>query len=116
MRHLRKFEEIDYKELLAQQTKLRQELERSKQEEMERIRKEMTGKRLSELSAEAEKSRKKEDTLKERQELTHLVIQSIIYSEQNKDGFDNFKEDLKKLLNQYPLENLPKSGTSIYRD
>ena len=41
MRHLRKFEEIDYKELLAQQAKLRQEIERFKQEEMERIRKEM---------------------------------------------------------------------------
>jgi hypothetical protein len=116
MKHIKKFEEIDYKELLAQQSRLRQELEKSKQEEMDRIRKEMTGKRLSELSAEAEKSRKKEDAIKERQELTHLVIQAIIYSEQNKDGFDNFKKDLKELLNQYPLENLPKSGTSIYRE
>lgn len=116
MKHLKKFEDLDYKELLAQQAKLRQELEKSKQEEMERMRKEMSGKRLSELSAEAERSRKKEDTFKERQELTHLVVQSIIFSEQNKEGFDNFKNDLKELLDKYPLHALPKSGTSIYRD
>lgn len=116
MKHLKKFEDIDYKELLAQQAKLRQELDKSKQEEVERLRKEMGGKRLSELSAEAEKSKHKSEALRDRQELTHLVIQSLIYSEMNKNGFENFKNDLKEFLNNYPLETLPKSGTSIYRD
>ena len=116
MKHIRKFEELDYRELLAQQSKLRQEMEKSRQEEIEKNRKELSGKRLSEISAEVEKSKQKSDSLKDRQELTHLVIQSLIYSEMDKDGFENFKDDLKNFLNNYPLETLPKSGTSIYRD
>jgi hypothetical protein len=116
MKHIRKFEELDYKELLAQQSKLRQEMERSRQEEIEKNRKELSGKRLSEISVEVEKSKQKSDALKDRQELTHMVIQSLIYSEMNKGGFENFKDDLKNFLNNYPLETLPKSGVSIYRD
>ena len=57
MKHIRKFEELDYRELLAQQSKLRQEMEKSRQEEIEKNRKELSGKRLSEISAEVEKSK-----------------------------------------------------------
>jgi hypothetical protein len=53
--------------------------------------------------------------IEERQELTHMVIQSLIFSEQGKEGFDNFKNDLKQLLEKYPFDKLPRSGSSIYR-
>lgn len=116
MKHLRKFEDLDYKELLAQQSKLKQDLEKAKQEEIERMRQEIAGKRLSQLADESQKQKKKEDIFKERQDLTHLLVQSLIYSEMNKPGFEDFKENFKKFLQDYPLESLPKSGVSIYRD
>jgi hypothetical protein len=115
MRHLKKFEDLDYKSLLAQQSKLRDEMEKSRLEEIEKRRQEISGKHLSQLSSETERKSKMEMTLQERQELTHLVIQALIYSEQNKDGFDNFKNDLKELMDKYPLDKLPRSGSSIYR-
>jgi hypothetical protein len=116
MKHLRKFEEMDYRELLAQQAKLKSELDRAKQEEIEKVRQDLAGKRLSQLADESEKQRKKESLYKERQELTHLVVQSLIYSEMGKSGFENFKNELQVLLEKFPLDTLPKSGVSIYRD
>jgi len=115
MRHLKKFEDLDYKDILAQQAKFREEIEKSRLEEIERRRQELSGKHLSKLSSESERKSKMETMIQERQELTHLVIQALIYSEQNKDGFDNFKNDLKELLDKYPLDKLPRSGSSIYR-
>lgn len=116
MNHLKRFEDLDYKELLAQQSKLKQELEKSRQEEIERRRQDLAGKRLSQLAHESEKERKKEDIFKERQDLTHQLVQSLIYCELNKPGFEGFKEKFKNFLKNYPLESLPKSGISIYRD
>ena len=115
MRHLKKFEDLDYKDLLAQQSKLRSEMEKARLEEIEKRRQEISGKHLSKLSSETERKSKMEMTLQERQELTHLVIQALIYSEQNRDEFDNFKNDLKELLDKYPLDKLPRSGSGIYR-
>jgi hypothetical protein len=115
MKHLKKFEDLDYKELLAQQSKLRDELEKSRLEEIEKRRQELSGKHLSKISSDVEKRSQMDKVLAERQELTHLVIQSLIFSEQNKDGFDNFKNDLRELLDKYPLDKLPRSGSSIYR-
>ena len=115
MKHLKKFEDLDYRELLAQQAKLRDELEKSRLEEVERRRQELSGKHLSKISADTEKRSQMDKILAERQELTHLFIQSLIFSEQNKEGFDNFKNELQELLNKYPLDKLPKSGSSIYR-
>jgi len=115
MKHLKKFEDLEYKDLLAQQSKLRDEMEKSRLEEIEKRRKELSGNHLSKLSSDSEKNTQIEKNIEERQKLTHLVVQSLIYSEQNKDGFDNFKRDLKQLLNNYSLDKLPRSGSSIYR-
>jgi len=115
MKHLKKFEDLEYKDLLAQQSKLRDEMEKSRLEEEKRRRSELSGNHLSKLSSDIEKNKQLNKNQEERQELTHLVVQSLIYSEQNKDGFDNFKNDLKQLLNNYSLDKLPRSGSSIYR-
>jgi len=115
MKHLKKFEDLDYRELLAQQAKLRDQMEKSRLEEIERRRQELSGKHLSKLSLDTERKTQMDKTLEERQELTHLVVQSLIFSEQNKEGFDDFKNDLKQLLEKYPLDKLPRSGASIYR-
>ena len=82
MKHLKKFEDLDYRDLLAQQANLRDQMDKN---------------------------------IEERQELTHMIIQSLIFSEQGKEGFDNFKNDLRQLLEKYPFNKLPRSGSSIYR-
>jgi hypothetical protein len=115
MKHLKKFEDLDYRELLAQQAKLRDQMEKSRLEEIERRRQELSGKHLDKLSSDTERKTQMDKTLEERQELAHLVVQSLIFSEQNKEGFDDFKNDLKQLLEKYPLDKLPRSGASIYR-
>ena len=115
MKHLKKFEDIDYRELLAQQAELRDKMEKSRLEEIERRRQELSGKHLSKLSSDTERKTQMDKYLEDRQELTHLVVQSLIFSEQSKEGFDNFKNDLKELLEKYPLDKLPRSGVSIYR-
>ena len=115
MKHLKKFEDLDYRELLAQQAELRDKMEKSRLEEIERRRQELSGKHLSKLSSDTERKTQMNKYLEDRQELTHLVVQSLIFSEQSKEGFDNFKNDLKELLEKYPLDKLPRSGVSIYR-
>lgn len=114
MKHLKKFEALDYLTALKRQRELDQELDKSRMQEIENKRKEMSGQHLSKLSSEAERQSAMDKNLEERKELAHLVLQSILYSEQKKDGFDNFKDDLKDLLNKYSLDKLPKSGSTIY--
>mgnify|MGYP000853210143 FL=1 len=115
MKHLKKFEELDYLTSLKRQRELEQELDKTRMQEIENKRKEVSGQHLSKLSSETERQSEIQRNLEERRELTHLVLQSILYSDQKKDGFDNFREDLKDLLNKYSLDKLPKSGSSIYR-
>jgi len=115
MKHLKKFEDLDYRELLAQQAELRDKMEKSRLEEIERRRQELSGRHLSKLSSDTERKTQMDKYLEDRQELTHLVVQSLIFSEQSKEGFDDFKNELKELLEKYPLDKLPRSGVSIYR-
>jgi hypothetical protein len=115
MKHLKKFEELDYLTILKKQRELEEELDKSRTQEIENRRKEISVQHSSKLSSETEKQSEMYRNLEERKELTHLIIQSLIFSEQSKEGFDNFKNDLKNLLNKYPLDKLPKSGSSIYR-
>ena len=115
MKYLKNFETLDYRQLLAQEADLRKKLELSREEEIEKLSKSMSGQRLKQLEIESDINKRQQQTIEERQELTHVVVQSLIYSELNKPGFENFKEDLKSLLSNYPTGQLPKSGTSIYR-
>jgi hypothetical protein len=115
MKHLKKFEDLDYRDLLAQQANLRDQMEKSRLEDIEKRRQELSGKHLSKLSSDNDQKNQMDKNIEERQELTHMVIQSLIFSEQGKEGFDNFKNDLRQLLEKYPFDKLPRSGSSIYR-
>ena len=46
MKHLRKFEEIEYRDMLAAQTKARQDFEKAEEEGIEQRRKKTSGKYL----------------------------------------------------------------------
>lgn len=112
MKHLKKFEDIDYLTMLKKQKELEDKMSAARDSEIERSR--QSG-YLSKLASDAQKSSQFEKNVEERKELTHLVVQALIYSEQNKSGFDDFKRDLKNLLNSYPLDKLPKSGVGVLR-
>lgn len=112
MKHLKKFEDLDYLTMLKNQKQLQDQMSAARESEIERSR--QSG-YLSKLTSDAQKSSQFEKTVEERRELTHLVVQSLIYSEQNREGFDSFKEDLKNLLNSYPIDKLPKSGVGVLR-
>jgi hypothetical protein len=71
---------------------------------------------LQKLRQDMESNRAEQKLMDERKELTHTVLQALIHSESKfKTGFENFRTDLKDLLSKYPIEELPKSGPSIYR-
>lgn len=112
MRHLKKFEEMDYLTMLKNQKELEDKMSAARQSEIERNRQ---SEYLSKLASDSQRSKQIDKMVEERKDLTHFVVQSLIYSEQNRDGFDNFKEDLKNLLNSYPIDKLPKSGASVLR-
>ena len=111
MNHLKKFEEMDYLSSLKKQKELENEVNKGKLAEVESSR---NSDHLRKLSSEIQQKSKFNSNFDERKELTHQVVQSIIQSELNKEDFLNFKQDLKDLLNRYPLNKLPKSGSSIY--
>jgi hypothetical protein len=112
MRHLKKFEEIDYLTMLKNQKELEDKMSAARQSEIERNR--QSG-HLSKLASDSQRSQQIDKTIDERKELAHLVVQALIYSEQNKAGFDDFKRDLKNLLDIYPIDKLPKSGVGVLR-
>jgi hypothetical protein len=98
--------------MLKNQKELEDKMSAARQSEIEKNR--QTG-YLSKLASDSQRTHQIDKMVDERKELTHLVIQALIYSEQNKDGFNNFKEDLKSLLNNYPVDKLPKSGSVVLR-
>jgi len=112
MNHLKKFEEMDYLSSLKKQKELENEVNRGKLAEIENSR---NSNHLQKLSSEIQQKSNFNSNFDERKELTHQVVQSLIQSELNKEDFLNFKQDLKDLLSRYPLDKLPKSGSSIYR-
>ncbi len=113
MRHIKLFEEIDYRTYLQQDKDLRNSL--LDKELRDRQSKVKSDNFRSKLSSESEERSRSSRILEDRERLTHLVIQSLVYSSLDKDGFGGFKSDLEDLLNKYPISQLPKSGFSIYR-
>lgn len=70
---------------------------------------------LGSIEADSQERRRISKILDDRERLTHLVIQSLIYSSSGDKDFESFQVELEKLLNKYPIHRLPKSGRSIYR-
>jgi CHAD domain-containing protein len=112
MKHLKKFEDLDYLTMLKNQKELQNQMAAARESEIERSR--QSG-YLSKLASDSQRYLQIDKTIEERKEITHLVVQALIFSEKNKEGFDNFKNDLKNLLNNYPIDKLPKSGVGVLR-
>lgn len=104
MKHLQKFEELEYQDKLAAETKLRQDFEKAEEERIEQKRKEISGKYLPELEADAKKrqlSSKEED---ERREIVQRVIDGLVADLNNNPGYQSFKEELLAFLDEFPKE------------
>mgnify|MGYP003334618531 CR=1 FL=1 len=104
MKHLRKFEELEYKDMLAAQTKARQDFEKSEQEKIEQRRKETQGKYLPELEAETKKRVSSDKAEEERREIVQKVIDGLVKDLNNHAGYQSFKEELLAFLNEFPKE------------
>jgi len=114
MKHLKKFEaEETYLDMLAKQTKLRQDTDRVLDNGIDKKREEIS-KEYSKDKSKESFDKKMDKVLDERRDLTHQVIQCLVSSELGKDDFIDFKDRLKSLLSEYPLDKLPRSGNSIY--
>jgi len=104
MKHLRKFEELEYKDMLAAQTKARQDFEKAEEERIEQKRKETQGKYLPELEAETKKRITTDKTEDERREIVQKVIDGLVKDLNNNPGYQSFKEELLAFLNEFPKE------------
>lgn len=116
MRHLKKFLEETYLDDLKKQ---KQEAERQsgiKAAEVEKRRKEATGKELSKLQSEYKKKKSSEERESERIEIMQVVSDALLQANLKKPGFEDFETDIKMFLSNYPLEKLPKYGVhNIFR-
>lgn len=103
MKHLRKFEDLDYKDMLVAQSKSKQEYEKSQEEEIEKRRRE-GGKYLPELQEETKKRKSSELEEEERNEIIQKVIDGLTADMRNNPGYQSFKEELLAFLDEFPKE------------
>jgi hypothetical protein len=104
MKHLRKFEDLDYKDKLAAETKLRQDFEKSEEEETERKRGELGGKFLPEIQKDSQKRKSSELEEEERGVIIQRVIDGLKFDMRNNPGYQSFKEELLAFLDEFPKE------------
>ena len=109
MKHIKLFnEEVDHLDRLKRQKEIDDEYYRTRDKEIEDSR--YNSNELSKIKSENKNKRSTEDRESERKEIVQVVLDSLIYSNLKKPGFENFEEDIKMFLSEYPLEKLPKSG------
>jgi len=104
MKHLQKFEELEYKDKLAAETKLRQDYERDEEERIEQKRKEISGKYLPKVEDDVRKSQLSSNIEFERKEIVQKVIDGLVADLNNNPGFQSFKEELLAFLGEFPKE------------
>ena len=111
MKHLKLFtEELSHLDRLKRQKEIDTQYEVDRDREVEDMRKKSSGKELPKLRSEMKNKRSFEERESERKEIVQVVSDAIIQSNLKKPGFENFEEDIKMFLSDYPLEKLPKSG------
>jgi len=104
MKHLRKFEELEYKDMLASQTKARQDFEKAEDEKIEQRRKEASGKYLPELEGDTKKRQLSSQEENERRDIVQKVIDGLVADLNNNPGYQSFKEELLAFLGEFPKE------------
>ncbi len=104
MKHLRKFEELDYKAKLAAETKIRQDYERSEEERVSKKRSETEGKYLSQLKDEKVARESDDKSTSDRKAIIQKVIDGIVKDQNNDPGYQTFKEELLIFLSEFPKE------------
>jgi len=103
MKHLRKFENSDYREMQAAQFRARQDFEKAEDERIEKKRKELSDKYNIE-KREEEIKRKSVDPERERREIVHRVTDLLVKDLNKKVGYESFKEELLSFLDEFPKE------------
>ena len=105
--------EIDYLTSLKQQKEIGNNHAKSVDAKHQRVTKEITGKHLPNIQSNNQKDRNFDEMVRERTELVDTVVHALIQGDLKRNGFDNFKSDLKQLLEKYSLDKLPKRGHGV---
>lgn len=103
MKYIQKFENNDYLSQLAKEKKLREDFLKSKDDEIENLRKNNSGNYLPELIKD-KKVREGSNTIKDRKEIVNKVLDFLVNDLNKKPGFESFKEELISFLNEFPKE------------
>jgi hypothetical protein len=104
MKHIKKFENLDFKSKLEIEKKIKDEFEKASQERTEEIRSNLSGKHLPKIQIENEEKDKQFFVTKERREITQRVIDGLVNDLNNKPGWLSFKEELLAFLDEFPKE------------
>jgi hypothetical protein len=97
MKHLRKFEDADYMDMLASQKKNREDFEKSEEERIEQLRKQ-NRKILKDGNPRIS------DVEIERKEIIQKVVDGLLADLSNNPGYQSFKEELLSFLDEFPKE------------
>lgn len=104
MKHLRKFEELEYKDILASQTKSRQDFEKVEDDKIEKRKKENSDKYSSELESDAKERILTSKEENERKDIIQKVVDGLVADLNNNPGYQSFKEELLSFLGEFPKE------------
>lgn len=100
MKHVKKWnEELSWKDMLKQQSDTRKNWEKSKEEEIEELRRKSSGYK-EDLLRQSNTRKIEDEIIEDRKLLTQRVIEGILLSEKGKS---HFKSQLIALLNEHGL-------------
>lgn len=98
MKHLKKFEDADYMDMLASQKRSREDFDKSEEERIEQLRKQNVRKSLKDENPRIS------DVEIERKEIIQKVIDGLTSDLNNNPGYQSFKEELLAFLDEFPKE------------
>jgi hypothetical protein len=104
MKHIKRFESLDFKSKLEMEKKLKDKFEKDSDFRKEDLRKELSGKHLPNIQKENDERDKEFFYVKERREITQRVIDGLVNDLNNKPGWLSFKEELLSFLDEFPKE------------
>lgn len=109
MKHIRTFEDLDYRGQIEAENNLRREIDKDRNEQIERIRKETSGKYLPKLIADKNKRDEEFDisgpgAVQSRKVIVDKVITGLTNDLNRVPGYQSFREELLSFLNEFPKE------------
>lgn len=109
MKHLKTFEDLDYRGQIEAENKFRRSREELRDNQIEQRRKETTGKYLPELMADKKKRDEEFDktgpgAIYNRKVIVDKVVTGLMNDLNKVPGYQSFREELLAFLDEFPKE------------